>query len=135
MNAVFNSIVNWESNYAMSYGCPLSRSVIMRQNKLNLYQYRKQVKELKEKGLIKYERYIERTYCEGFLEDVYFIQGWRLTDKGRNTELFKQALEQAENRVENYLWSLGEILAIFLFKLMCFKGRERRSKPCWNFGI
>lgn len=104
MNAVFNSIVKWESNYAMSYGCPLSRSVIMRQNNLNLYQYRKQVKELKEKGLIKYERYIERTYCEGFLEDVYFVQGWLLTDKGRNTELFKQALEQAEKKVENYLW-------------------------------
>ena len=88
MNAVFNSIVKWESNYAMSYGCPLSRSVIMRQNNLNLYQYRKQVKELKEKGLIKYERYIERVYCEGFLQDVYFVQGWLLTDKGRNTELF-----------------------------------------------
>ena len=100
MNAVFKSIVNWES----SYGCPLSRSVIMRQNNLNLYQYRKQVKELKDKGLIKYERYIERTYCEGFLEDVYFVQGWRLTRKGRNTELFKQALEQAEKRVESILW-------------------------------
>lgn len=104
MNAVFKSIVNWESNYAMSFGCPLSRSVIMRQNNLNLYQYRKQVKELKEKDLIKYERYIERTYCEGFLEDVYFVQGWLLTGKGRNTELFKQALEQAEKRVENILW-------------------------------
>lgn len=114
MNAVFKSIVNWESNYAMSYGCPLSRSVIMRQNNLNLYQYRKQVKELKDKGLIKYERYIERTYCEGFLEDVYFVQGWRLTRKGRNTELFKQALEQAEKRVESILWQLGEILAIFI---------------------
>lgn len=34
MNAVFNSIVKWESNYAMSYGCPLSRNVIMRQNNL-----------------------------------------------------------------------------------------------------
>lgn len=115
MNAVFKSIVNWESNYAMSYGCPLSRSVIMRQNNLNLYQYRKQVKELKDKGLIKYERYIERTYCEGFLEDVYFVQGWRLTSEGRNTELFKQALEQAEKRVENILWQLGEILAIFIW--------------------
>lgn len=121
MNAVFNSIVKWESNYAMSYGCPLSRSVIMRQNNLNLYQYRKQVKELKEKGLIKYERYIERTYCEGFLEDVYFVQGWLLTDKGRNTELFKQALEQAEKRVENYLWQLGKILAIFLISVDVIK--------------
>lgn len=55
MNAVFKSIVNWESNDAMSFGCLLSRSVIMRQNNLNLYQYRKQVKELKEKDLIKYE--------------------------------------------------------------------------------
>lgn len=104
MNAVFKSIVNWESNYAMSYGCPLSRSAIMRQNSLNLYQYRKQVKELKEKDLIKYERYIERVYCEGFLQDVYFVQGWLLTDKGRNTELFKQTLAEAEKRVKNYLW-------------------------------
>ena len=104
MNAVFNSIVKWESNYGMSFGRPLSRSAIMRQNSLNLYQYRKQVKELKEKGLIKYERYIERTYCEGFLEDVYFVQGWLLTGKGRNTELFKQALEQAEKRFEDISW-------------------------------
>lgn len=104
MNAVFKSIVNWESDYAINFGCPLSRSVIMRQNSLNLYQYRKQVKELKEKGLIKYERYIERVYCEGFLQDVYFVQGWLLTSKGRDTELFKKALEQAEKRVENILW-------------------------------
>lgn len=104
MNTVFNSIVKWEANYGMSFGCPLSRSVIMRQNRLNLYQYRKQVKELQGKDLIKYERYIERVYCEGFLEDVYFVQGWRLTGKGRNTELFKQALEQAEKRFENIFW-------------------------------
>lgn len=54
--------------------------------------------------MIKYERYIERVYCEGFLQDVYFVQGWLLTDKGRNTELFKQTLAEAEKRVKNYLW-------------------------------
>lgn len=100
MNAVFESIVRWEANYGISFGYPLPRGAIMHQNNLSLYQYKKQVKDLKDKCLIKYKRYVEFEYCEGYLQDSYFVQGWLLTDKGRETELFKQVLEEAQKQIE-----------------------------------
>ena len=121
MNAVFECIAKWETAYAMSYGSPILRSVILRETGLNLYQYRKQIKELKENGLIKYVRYIERVYCEGYLEDCYFEQGWLPTGKGRQMELYKEIAEAEERRMEKH-WEelgvkqLGENLAIFIYK-------------------
>lgn len=118
MNAVFECIAKWETAYALSYGSPILRSVILRETGLNLYQYRKQIKELKENGLIKYVRYIERDYCEGCFEGCYFEQGWLPTSKGRQTELYKEIAEAEEKRMEKY-WEelgvkkLGENLAIF----------------------
>lgn len=46
MNAVFEAIVWWEANYGLSFGYPLPRSAIMHEKGLNIYQYRKQIKEL-----------------------------------------------------------------------------------------
>ena len=43
---------------------------------------------------------MEFEYCEGYLQDNYFVQGWLLTDKGRETELFKQVLEEAQKQIE-----------------------------------
>lgn len=96
MNAVFDAIVWWEANYALSFGYPLPRSAIMYEKGLNLYQYRKQIKELKENELITYTRYMEHDFCEGYLQDSYFVQGWVLTRKGRKTEEYQKALLKAE---------------------------------------
>lgn len=121
MNAVFECIAKWETAYALSYGSPILRSVILKRTGLNLYQYRKQIKELKENGLIRYERYIERIYCEGYLEDCYFVQGWLPTSKGRQTELYVKIAEAEEERMKKH-WEelgveqLGENLAIFIYR-------------------
>ena len=72
MNAVFEAIVWWEANYGLSFGYPMPRSAIMNQEGLNLYQYRKQIKELKEKGLIEYTRYMSTT----FARVTYRIATW-----------------------------------------------------------
>lgn len=107
MNAVFECIAKWETAYTLSYGSPILRSVILRETGLNLYQYRKQIKELKENGIIEYVRYIERDYCEGYLEDCYFEQGWLPTNKGRQTELYKKIAEAEEKRMEKHWEELG----------------------------
>ena len=107
MNAVFEAIVWWEANYGLSFGYPMPRSAIMNQEGLNLYQYRKQIKELKDNGLIKYVRYIERVYCEGYLEDCYFVQGWLPTDKGRQTELYIKISDEEEERMKKHWKELG----------------------------
>lgn len=107
MNAVFECIAKWETAYALSYGSPMPRSAILKRTGLNLYQYRKQIKELKENDLIEYIRYIERDYCEGYLEDCYFVQGWLPTNKGRQTELYKKIAEAEEKRMEKHWEDLG----------------------------
>lgn len=107
MNAVFECIAKWETAYALSYGSPMLRSVILKRTGLNLYQYRKQIKELKENGLIRYERYIERIYCEGYLEDCYFVQGWLPTAKGRQTEVYIEIAEAEEKRMKKHWEELG----------------------------
>lgn len=107
MNAVFECIAKWESAYLLHYGSPIFRSAILKSTGLNLYQYRNQIKELKDNDLIKYVRYMQRDYCEGYLEDCYFVQGWLLTEKGRQTELFKKIAEAEEKRMEKFF---GELL-------------------------
>lgn len=112
MNAVFECIAKWETAYALSYGSPMLRSVILKRTGLNLYQYRKQIKELKENGLIKYVRHIQRDYSDGYLEEpylesCYFVQGWLPTDKGRQTELYVKIAEAEEKRMEKHWEELG----------------------------
>lgn len=114
MNAVFECIAKWETAYDFSYGSPILRSTILKRTGLNLYQYRKQIKELKDNDLIKYVRHIQRVYSDGYLEtpyleDCYFIQGWLPTDKGRQTELYKKIAEAEEKRMEKHWGSLGLI--------------------------
>lgn len=100
MNAVFEAVVWWEANYGLSFGYPLPRSAIMHEKGLKLYQYRKQIKELKENGLIAYTRYIEYDFCEGYLQDSYLVQGWMLTEKGRETEDYQKASLEAKEIFE-----------------------------------
>ena len=107
MDAVFECIAKWEANYGLSFGYPMPRSAIMHQEGLNLYQYRKQIKELKEKGLIEYTRYMEYDFCEGYLQDSYLVQGWLPTSKGRQTELYKEIAEAEEKRMEKHWEELG----------------------------
>ena len=102
MNAVFECIAKWETAYAMSYGSPILRSIILKRTGLNLYQYRKQIKELKDNGLIEYTRYMEYDFCEGYLQDSYLVQGWLLTGKGRETEEYKKASIEAQEILEKH---------------------------------
>ena len=103
MNAALEAIVWWEANYGLSFGYPMPRSAIMHQEGLSLYQYRKQIKELKQSGLIEYKRYMEYDYCEGYLQDSYLVRGWILTGKGRETETYKKASVEAEAILERFM--------------------------------
>lgn len=107
MNAVFECIAKWETAYTFSYGSPMLRRTILERTGLNLYQYRKQIKELKDNDLIKYVRHIQRDYSDGYLENCYFIQGWLPTEKGRQTEVYKKIAEAEEKRVEKHWEDLG----------------------------
>lgn len=103
MNAVFECIAKWET---ACYGSPILRSTILKRTGLNLYQYRKQIKELKDNDLIEYVRHIQRVYSDGYLEtpyleDCYFIQGWLPTDKGRQIEVYKKIAEAEKKEWKN----------------------------------
>lgn len=129
MNAVFEAIVWWEANYGLSFGYPMPRSAIMHQEGLSLYQYKKQIKELKQSGLIEYKRYMEYDYCEGYLQDSYLVQGWILTGKGRETEEYKKASIEAQEIFEKHFGQLGENPSYFyLFSPRTSEGSKMRFK-------
>lgn len=75
MNAVFECIAKWETAYDFSYGSPILRSTILKRTGLNLYQYRKQIKELKDNDLIKYVRHIQRVYSSLFYFYLIALKG------------------------------------------------------------
>lgn len=69
---------------------------------------RKLCRELKEEGLIRFYRdYIPASFTyEGELDqDAFFICGWETTEKGRQTEIYKEE-EIKENKLIEECFSI-----------------------------
>lgn len=87
--SVLQIIANFTADFVSTQGNPCPKSVIVGSLGLTDYQYRKEIKKLTEDGLIRFERWVEHDEY-----DTFFIQGWYLTDKGRETEEYKKAHER-----------------------------------------
>lgn len=84
---------------------PYPSTVLAESCKLSLYQTRKELKKLKEQGLVVSDRYCERTE-EGNL----IINGYTVTDKAKHTEEYKKAWKWEKETVkEIFGYDIGEI--------------------------
>lgn len=61
---------------------------------LSLYKVRKELHTLRDLGLVEVDR-----YCEVGEDRNYLISGWRVTDKGRQTEIYKRLDKEEADRV------------------------------------
>ena len=86
-------------------GChPLPSTLLCVDCNLSLYQTRKQLKKLKEMGLV--ESCIECVVDE---EINFIIRGYRLTEKGKKTDEYKKAWdEERQNCKECFGIDIGE---------------------------
>lgn len=92
--SVLSTIARHEADFVATQGYPCCKSIIIHRNRLNEYQYRKEIKILKEKGLIKFRRWIEHDESE-----YTFVQGWYLTDKGTETPEYQRACDDVNERM------------------------------------
>lgn len=75
-------IANKEFDYILSFGFPISKSIIMSSLKIDEQTYRKEIRKLKREGLI------QSTYVR-YEEDNIFHWGWRTTEKARELPSIK----------------------------------------------
>lgn len=61
---------------------------------ISLYKTRKELKRLKELGLVNSDH-----YCEVGEDGNYLINGWVITEQGRKTDIFKKCDEEEAERV------------------------------------
>lgn len=105
--SVLSTIARNEADVIVSCGYPCCKSIIVSQNKLNECQYRKEMAILKQKGLIKFSRWIEHD------DELVFVQGWYLTDKGRESDEYQKACIEVDTRMKK------------IFGFCLYKDKER----------
>lgn len=93
--SVLSTIANFQADFVSTCGYPCPKSVIIKENGLTDYQYSKEIKKLKDEGLIKFSRWVEKDEYES-----YFIQGWYLTPAGKETLEYNQAYARVRSNVK-----------------------------------
>ncbi len=92
---ILEFIASEEFDYILSYGFPVSKSIIMSSLKIDEKTYKREIRKLKKEGLIQ-SRYFR---CE---EDNIFHWGWRTTEKARelpNIKKIRNELDQKWNEL------------------------------------
>lgn len=87
---ILEFIANEEFDYIMSYGFPVSKSIIMSSLKIDEKTYKREIRKLKKEGLIQ-SNYVR------YEEDNIYHWGWFTTDKAKelpNIKKIKNELEQ-----------------------------------------
>lgn len=83
----------------MNFGYPLPAKAFCEPLNISYYRARKYCKELQEEGLIEFIRdYIPDQFSyEGELEcEGFFIEGWRITKKAEETQIYKDEYAREE---------------------------------------
>lgn len=92
---ILEFIANEEFDYIMSYGFPISKSIIMSSLKIDEKTYKREIRKLKKEGLIQ-SNYVR------YEEDNIYHWGWFTTDKAKelpNIKKIKNELEQKWNEL------------------------------------
>lgn len=95
-NKIFEILCINEAS-ALNMGAPIPSTFIRDTLKITLYKVRKVLKALKDKGLI--ESHFTSFYSSWY-EQFFISNGYRLTEKGKQTDEYKKAEER-----ENYYWN------------------------------
>lgn len=92
---ILEFIASEEFDYIMSFGFPISKSIIMSSLKIDEKTYKREIRKLKKEGLI------QSSYVR-YEEDNIYHWGWFTTDKAKeltNIKKIKNELEQKWNEL------------------------------------
>lgn len=92
---ILEFIASEEFDYIISFGFPISKSIIMSSLKIDEKTYKREIRKLKKEGLI------QSSYVR-YEEDNIYHWGWFTTDKAKelpNIKKIKNELEQKWNEL------------------------------------
>ena len=75
----------------MTNRIPIPSTIIADEIKISVYQARKELKKLKEAGLV-----VSTIYCDKTKFGNFIIRGYTITEKARDTKEYKTAYEESE---------------------------------------
>lgn len=88
MNEVLKILCNHNVN-VMNVGLPFPSTIISELCGMTLYKTRKELKRLKEEGLV-----TSQIYCEKTDDGNFLLRGYIITEKAKDTEEYKWAWEE-----------------------------------------
>ena len=91
---IFRFLSNHATSATSWSGLPLSASNISHLLKISYYKCLKGLHELREQGLVRFERF---RHYDDYAEEYHNLGGWVITDKGEQTDMYK---EEDEKNVE-----------------------------------
>lgn len=99
-NPVFQTLCNYDADFMVTEGFPIPRKLIQDVLGLSKHQVLKELRKLREKGLVKLVRvnYYDDYDCENHL-----LIGYEVTDLGQKTDEYKSAHEDVRRRIQECL--------------------------------
>ena len=100
---VFEGFCRLDSNFMLSRGEPIPRLLIQKRTGLSKYMTLKTLRSLRQKGLIKLVReYYEDTDECGIAIYYGMMIGYRATEEGGATEMYKRIEKEVENEIKRH---------------------------------
>lgn len=100
---VFESFCRLYSDFMLSRGEAIPRLLIQQKTGLSKYMTLKTLRSLRQKGLVKLVReYYEDTDEWGIAIDWGMMIGYRTTEEGQATKMYKRISKEVENEIKRH---------------------------------
>lgn len=97
--SVFQVLCNHYADFMSSFGYPIPRKIIQDELGLSKYQVLKELRNLREKGLV---RLVRINYYDDYDCENHLLIGYAVTDLGEKTNEYKIAYENVRRRIKQH---------------------------------
>lgn len=97
--SVFQVLCNHYADFMITFGYPIQRKVIQDELGLSKYQALKELRNLREKGLV---RLVRINYYDDYDCENHLLIGYAVTNLGKKTNEYKIAYEDVRRRIKQH---------------------------------
>lgn len=99
VKSIFQVLCNHYADFMITFGYPIPRKVIQDELGLSKYQVFKELRNLREKGLV---RLVRINYYDDYDCENHLLIGYAVTNLGKKTNEYKIAYENVRRRIKQH---------------------------------